>query len=421
MKVKVEFSERFIGTNTGDTWRGYPIMFSIPGNPHALVMLPDSMGVRTPEIDADLKAGVVTLAQAYPEIEAMMRDAERLGEIVDDGNGLWRLENIDYGPLGWIEEISPLSVGDTFVEHGLTPAIRARGKDGEGILVSICDTGIDSAHQVFAGIPMSGSGKDRDSHGHGTHVASTAASIIGIAPKARIHAGWALPGQGGSGTEETIASSIREGADLGAKVINLSLGGGLSSVMDAACAYAAARGAVVLAAAGNSGNAPIGSPARGADIIAMAHDRSRNWASFSQGQGWGNPNRAGFNGVGITAALYRSGSGVVSMSGTSMACPHGAGIAAILFGAGLGRDQVLSYILGHRAAPPTGPGSVIVLADFGTVAPPPPPPPPPITVTERVLRMEAALSVGTQAALGWAHKDLKQEHKDAIKRIAAEF
>lgn len=365
MNIKVEFQplSPFQALDTGELWHDMPISFTIPGSTQALITIPDTW------TEQDINTWIAPYA----------------AELVDDGRGpsehpYWRYEHIDYFPLGFIPPTmfaDPLYVvGDTFPLHGLTAAVRALGNMGRGIKIGVCDTGVDANHPAFSGgATVFGEGKNKDTHGHGTHCASTAASAIGIANEAIIYAGHALPYAGGGGSEQTVAQSIRNAVDFGCTIISLSLGGGASSVMDSACEYAKSKGAVVFAAAGNSGGVPQpGSPVRAADIMVMACDRNGQRAGFTDGWNWPFSNRAYFNGVQIRAA--RAGTAdTVEMSGTSMACPTAAGAGGILAGAGKSRQDIISYLLMHRNASPDGLRCVLA-ADFGSTPPPVVPPAP---------------------------------------------
>jgi subtilisin family serine protease len=348
--IKVEFTHHadLLRLNTGDTWRGHPVVFSFPGSPQALVYLPDHW--------------------AQEDVYTRMNSWVTAGEVID-----WRYEHEDYRPLGFPApwDASVAAIGDTFALHGIDAAVLEQGNYGLGITIAVADTGVDSRHNWFAGGSVTGSGKDLDDHGHGTHVASTCAGARGVAPRARVIATKALTN--GTGSEAQVAAAIREGADAGAHIINLSLGGSMSQVIDSAVAYAQSKGSIVVSAAGNTAGVPIGSPARAADLIVLAHDRNRAWANFTSGLNWSNPNRVGMNGVGIEAARHNTTNGTAVMSGTSMATPHLAGLLALLRGAGLSRSDAVKYVLGHRRTPPEGAGSVIAALDFGGTPTPPPP------------------------------------------------
>lgn len=174
----------------------------------------------------------------------------------------------------------------------------------------------------------------QDDHGHGTHVSGIAAAsgnnsvgIAGIAWGARIMPLKVLSGAG-YGSESDVASAMTWAADHGAKVINLSLGGSFaSSVMEAAVNYAYAHGVTVAAAAGNSGGYGILYPAAYTNAIAVASTDSSNTLSS-------------FSSYGPEVDLAAPGSSIYStypsgytyLSGTSMATPHIAGVAALLAG-----------------------------------------------------------------------------------------
>ena len=145
---------------------------------------------------------------------------------------------------------------------------------GEGVLVAVIDTGVSAVEDLEQSRIVSGRnfvtpGKDaHDDHGHGTHVAGTIAQttgngvgVAGMAPKAKILPLKVLTAEG-FGTSAGIADAIRYAADRGAKVMNLSLGGGASTAaMADAVAYARKRGTVVVAAAGNNGTRGVSYPA----------------------------------------------------------------------------------------------------------------------------------------------------------------
>lgn len=210
---------------------------------------------------------------------------------------------------------------------------------GNGAAIFIVDTGI-SAHTEFegrltAGYDAIGDGNgSADCHGHGTHVASTAAGAsLGIASDARVVPVRVLDCEGAGSTSGVLAglSWIRS-VDLGSRrgVVNLSLGGGASPTLDNAVAQLAAEGFVVAVAAGNEAqNACDVSPAREPSALTVgASTRSDSRAWYSN---FGSCVDLFAPGDSIVGAGLSSSTARQTMSGTSMASPHAAGAAAIAF------------------------------------------------------------------------------------------
>jgi subtilisin family serine protease len=173
-----------------------------------------------------------------------------------------------------------------------------------------------------------------DGNGHGTHVAGTVAAIdncigvVGVVPGATLVAVRVLDSQGQGSLSDVIAG-IEYVASKGKSgdVANLSLGGGVSSTLDAAVLKAAATGIKFAVAAGNSGqDVQYTSPARinGDNIFTVgAIDQYDALCSFSN---YGSA--VDFAGPGKKILSLRRSGGIVALSGTSMATPH---IAGLLF------------------------------------------------------------------------------------------
>jgi len=210
---------------------------------------------------------------------------------------------------------------------------------GEGVDVYVLDTGVRVTHSEFGGRATFGAtfgdgtpGQDVD--GHGTHCAGTiAGATVGVAPKASI-IGVKVLGDTGSGTNSDIISGINFVAQSAAQsgkpsVISMSLGGGASAPLDAAVRNAIASGIHFVLAAGNEGEDANGtSPARVQEAITVgASDINDEVASFSN---FGPVVDIFAPGVAIISASSDSDTGLASLSGTSMATPHVAGLAAYL-------------------------------------------------------------------------------------------
>lgn len=229
--------------------------------------------------------------------------------------------------------------------------------DGSSVEVHVLDTGVWAAHQDFNGrvvagydaSPNDGVPPTEDCQGHGTHVAGTIAGrTYGLAKNAPIFASQVL-GCDGSGSTTGIANAIRWVADRVTnkkKVINMSLGGGASQYLDQAVAYAVSKDVTVVVAAGNENQDACNvSPAREPTAITVvASDRNDARASFSN---YGTCTDIVAPGVDIVSARYRTTNQATTMSGTSMASPHVAGIATLIQDAfpSFNPQQVADYML----------------------------------------------------------------------------
>ena len=227
--------------------------------------------------------------------------------------------------------------------------VQADGNNGDGVKVAVIDTGInynhadlsaniarDSNNAVIGYNFVSNNNDPMDDNGHGSHCAGIIAAldnnqaVVGMAPKAILYPVKVLDSTG-SGYVSTIAAGIDWAITQHVQVISMSLGGPTgSSLLQQECDKALSNNIVVVAAAGNSGQARYGSdvgyPAKYSSVIAVAATDSNNV-------------RASFSSTGPEVAISAPGVNIIStylgqdtlyMSGTSMACPHVAGAAALI-------------------------------------------------------------------------------------------
>jgi subtilisin len=223
---------------------------------------------------------------------------------------------------------------------------------GAGITVAVLDTGLDLDHPDFAGRDIEARSfvegqSAQDVQGHGTHVTGTACGALapttgrryGVAHEARILVGKVL-GDDGSGTDADILAGISWAIASGARVISMSLG---ADVREVSTAYetvgrrALAAGALVVAAAGNNARRGagdpgfVGVPANSPSIMAVgAVDSALAIADFSAASTTVEGGQVDIAGPGVDVySSWPQPQGTNTISGTSMATPHVAGIAAL--------------------------------------------------------------------------------------------
>jgi subtilisin family serine protease len=228
---------------------------------------------------------------------------------------------------------------------------------GRGVRVAVLDTGFMVGHPDFAGrgvIAESfvGDQDPTDRHGHGTHCLGTACGPAipdplpryGIAPEAEVFAGKVLDDQG-FGNDGDLIRGLDWALRNNCAVVSISLGTAVppnepySTVFETLARRALQSGTVIVAAAGNDSRRPqtvepVNHPANCPSIMAVAAlDQSLDIASFSNGGV--NPNASGVAISGPGVAVYSSWASAQPaglhrvLSGTSMAAPHVAGIAAL--------------------------------------------------------------------------------------------
>lgn len=244
-----------------------------------------------------------------------------------------------------VQQMNPPSWGLSHISSPLdadtTDAYAYDTSAGRGVNVYVLDTGINTQHVDFGGRAQWGTniagGANADNQGHGTHVAGTiGGSKFGVAKGANLIAVKVL-GDGGSGStsrlvqgiEWVIAHASSRGNSPSKSVVNMSLGGAYSAATNRAVEAAVARGLTFVVAAGNDGKpADQYSPASSPAAITVG------------ATGPGNV-RTAFSNYGPAVDIFAPGSNIVSawipgrndvntLSGTSMASPHVAGIAATL-------------------------------------------------------------------------------------------
>ena len=228
----------------------------------------------------------------------------------------------------------------------------ARGYDGYRVKVAVLDTGIDYDHKdlcVYGGVDFSGSESYMDYNGHGTHCAGIIAArehrkrIVGVAPRAKLYAVKVLDDKGYGNTSDIIAG-MEWCVNNGIQVACMSLGGvhAPSVAYRNAISRCQLNGVLVVAAAGNSANSDFSwvcAPANSAQaktwstspIAVGAVDRRKQIAYFSSGGQKCLPwNPVGCVAPGVNVKSTYLDNENVEMSGTSMACSHVAGLAALL-------------------------------------------------------------------------------------------
>ncbi len=238
-------------------------------------------------------------------------------------NATWGLDRVDQRAL-------PLSTSYTY------------NNTGAGVRAYIIDTGIRFAHAEFGSRAVTGydavdGGSADDCNGHGTHVAGTVGgSTYGLAKGVTL-VGVRVLNCSGSGTWSGVIAGIDwvtgNHAPGTPAVANLSLGGGANSSVDAAVRRMITDGVATAIAAGNGNaggraqDACKYSPARVAEAMTIgatnSTDTKASWSNYGNCIDWFAP------GVGITSAWYTSNSATNTISGTSMATPHTAGVAAL--------------------------------------------------------------------------------------------
>ncbi|MEJ7793924.1 MAG: S8 family peptidase [Nocardioides sp.] len=274
---------------------------------------------------------------------------------------------------------------------------------GAGTVVAVVDSGVDLAHpdlqgQLVAGVTTVDCGQGRETCGngswigmdgeaqdpdtHGTHVSGIVAAatnngigVAGVAPDTKVMPIKSL--EDGSGSFEEIAVGIRYAADHGANVINLSLGAipgaqaltitGLESSVTEAIAYATAKGVLVVAAAGNEAFPVCDTPSfEPGALCVTATDRNELSPWYSNGavkpdlMAVAAPGGAGLvfceDDV-VSTVPTGTGSAACGESdydyyaGTSMATPHVAGVAALLYAQGRDRANVLDALISTARTP----------------------------------------------------------------------
>jgi len=219
------------------------------------------------------------------------------------------------------------------------------------VLVAIVDTGIDYTHPDIAanyaplGFDWVNMDADpKDDFGHGTHCAGIVAAVlnnsIGVAGLAQVRImSEKVLDSGGYGYWDWVANGIIHATDSGADIISMSLGGyGDSELVHEAVKYAYDSGVLVVAAAGNDNTNMKSYPAGYDEVIAVAAtDQYDNKAYFSN---WGDWIELAAPGVDIYSTMptywvtmnnYGFPMNYAYMSGTSMACPHVSGLAALVW------------------------------------------------------------------------------------------
>ena len=295
----------------------------------------------TPKFDqfyvVDLKAGMsaasaektVNALEALPDVEFV--EAVQQYKLHSDDffyNEQWSLENTGEG----------FGIKDADIDFALMTELAGQKQTAETV-TAVIDTGVDYTladlknRMVSTGYDFINNDKNAyDDQGHGTHVSGIIAaeadneySMTGINPSTKILPVKVLDSSGYGDTEQ-IAYGIIYAVDQGADIINMSLGGGYSRVLEYAMKYAHEHGVTIIAASGNDGFEEVSYPASSKYAISVGAtnrlDLVSDYSSYGKDLDLVAP------GTDIPSLLPDGN--VALMSGTSMAAPHVAAVAGVL-------------------------------------------------------------------------------------------
>lgn len=317
------------------------------GNLHSVIIGFKNVPRRSDIDFVNSHGGIVK--RAYKIINAISADVPRESvDIIAKSPNVEYVENDEKSfahiPIGTCQEIQVLK---QTVPWGInrigSRLVNGAGNTGKGVKVGILDTGIDYNHEDLKGNYRGGynfvgnNNNPMDDNGHGTHVAGTIGAedneigVVGVVPQASLYSVKVLAFDS-SGLASDIVSGLEWSVENGMQVINMSLGSEDDSIsVKRAVSNTYNAGVLVIAAAGNSGNAygsgdNIDYPSRYDSVMSVgAVDVNDNRARFSS---TGPSLELSAPGVNILSTL--NGNKYGTLSGTSMACPHVTGVAALI-------------------------------------------------------------------------------------------
>jgi len=282
-----------------------------------------------PAFAAELPPQAIQGLRNAPGVVAIEHDIEVMAHDYSNVWGVVRVEAPVVHSGGWVNE-----------DEDERPIL------GRAVRVAVVDTGVDYYHSDLAisyrgGYDFVNNDNDpMDDHWHGTHVAGTIAAAkngygaVGVAPEVDLFALKVL-GANGSGSFSSVIAALDWAIKNNIHVVNLSLGssGDPGSTVRQAFENANNAGLVIVASAGNSGSGTdtVGFPAKYDSVIAVGSTTSMDARSSFSSTG------PAVELVAPGSAIYStdSGGGYYTASGTSMAAPHVAGVAALLLATGV--------------------------------------------------------------------------------------
>jgi subtilisin family serine protease len=327
--------------------------------------IPDSKGFATKVLKRALKSKVINtydyafkgfaVANLPDTVLSVLLNLNEVRDISEDG--VVTIDAIQSKPVWGLDHID--GVDDDMYEYAYT---------GLGVDAYIIDTGILASHADLEGrvascISFTGEACGFDLHGHGTHVAGTVGSkTYGVAKQVSLHDVKVLNVNGTGSYANVIAAvdhvtKIKQENSTRKIVMNLSLGGGISTALNTAINSAVDQGIAVAVAAGNNNqdacNYSPASASKALTVGAMTITNARS--SFSN---WGS-----------CVDIFAPGSSIVSLSstggtstkaGTSMASPHVAGVAALYLEAGRPVSKIVADAATDRLSDLSGSSNSLV-------------------------------------------------------------
>ncbi|MGE8204651.1 S8 family serine peptidase [Heyndrickxia sp. NPDC080065] len=293
-------------------------------------------------INNDGFAGMSAQAKTY-SMQAAVAQIEKLSEVefIEPVQTFKSLSNDIQSPYQWSLKNKGGDDGKkgADIQNDKLQAL-VKKRNLKDTLIAVVDSGVDNTLTDLKDSVRMDIGKNfvdksaspMDDNGHGTHVSGIIAaaadngySMEGINQHAKIMPVKVLDASG-SGDTEQIAYGIKYAVDHGAKVINLSLGGKYSRVLEYVLQYAASKNVVVVAATGNDGQLGISYPGSSKYVISVGATNTLDIVSDYSNYG----KEIDLVAPGTNIPSLVPDGNVTYMSGTSMATPHVAAVAGLL-------------------------------------------------------------------------------------------